>query len=304
MIVRIHLPIKIHHPLILLSFASSMPVYAQYTKIVSPDSIKQHIQLNEEAIKMIRFDFAPQNREKKTGEPLDAPIDKKWMKFKEDLSLPRSFTDTTKVKKPKGYIRAEPYTIWTKFGENPVYDVLPNIEKRWEIHWTLNPFKDIQEDYGRTLKPSTGKMYSSLHSSIGPSVILNVDIDKFLYENLSKRGRAIKHNRKYAIAWKTYKDFRPTDIDKAKFPTYALTNADTTALLPADTLRADTVHSADSIPKAIPIPHVDSTESRFEQLIQQKRKEAKQEKEKKKQTKQKNAYDIGKEIRQLKEQSK
>ena len=32
------------------------------------------------------------------------------------------------------------------------------------------------------------------------------DADKLLFENLTKRGRAIKHNRKHAKAWKTYND--------------------------------------------------------------------------------------------------
>lgn len=57
---------------------------------------EEEIKLNEDAIKMIQFDFVPnENR----YQPLNAPMDKKWMQFKEDLSMPRSMIDSTRVKK-------------------------------------------------------------------------------------------------------------------------------------------------------------------------------------------------------------
>ena len=40
--------------------------------------------------------------------------------------------------------------------------------------------------------------------------------DKLLFENLTKRGRAIKRNRKKAKAWKIYKDYVPTKEDSLK----------------------------------------------------------------------------------------
>ena len=109
--------------LCLILMVKSSPVQGQTT-------VKQEseLKLNEEAIRQIQFDFTPPT-ERKLNELMEAPIDKKWMKFKEDFSLPRSFTDTTKVKKIEGYVRAEPYTIWTKFGEDPVYDVMPIYRK-------------------------------------------------------------------------------------------------------------------------------------------------------------------------------
>ena len=39
------------------------------------------------------------------------------------------------------------------------------------------------------------------------------DADKFLYEKFTKRGRAIKHNREHANAWKTYNDYKPAHKD-------------------------------------------------------------------------------------------
>lgn len=82
----------------------------------------KEIRLNEEAVRMIQFDFS--GIEKPQEELKTHPMNQPWMEFKKDLRIPRSLIDTTKVKKPTGYIRAEPYTIWTRFGEDPVYDVL------------------------------------------------------------------------------------------------------------------------------------------------------------------------------------
>lgn len=59
------------------------------------------------------------------NKPLEAPLEKKWMEYKNpfDEGIPRSLTDSLMAKKPKGYIRMCPYSIWTKRGEDPVYDV-------------------------------------------------------------------------------------------------------------------------------------------------------------------------------------
>lgn len=38
------------------------------------------------------------------------------------------------------------------------------------------------------------------------TALASFDADKFLFENFTKRGRAIKRNRKHALAWKTYND--------------------------------------------------------------------------------------------------
>ena len=146
---------------------------------------------------MIQFDFTPKENQYK---PFDSPMDKKWMQFKEDLSMPRSMIDSTRVKHITGYIRAEPYTIWTKFGENPVYDVMPTIEKKWKIYWNINPNQQHRREYGRDLKPVPGETYLYVNSPAGPDVCISVDFDKLLYESLTKRGRAIKHNRTHAVA--------------------------------------------------------------------------------------------------------
>lgn len=194
---------------------------------------EKELQLNMDAVKMIQFNFNPTS--KPENKPLEAPLNKKWMDFKVDLKVPRSLIDTTKVKKPEGYVRMEPYTIWTRFGEDPVYDVLvTGRPKKWEISWTLNPnqvYRD--ENYGRSLMPSTGRVYRDLNAPIGPTFgIGGLDFIGFLYDNLSPRGRMLAHNRKHANAWKTYADYVPTAADSLKVPNFyrytAARKADTT----------------------------------------------------------------------------
>lgn len=63
------------------------------------------------------------------------------------------------------------------------------------------------------------------------------DADKFLFENFTKRGRAIKHNRKHANAWKIYNDYKPTHKDTLdKWEKEKRTHLDTLALV-SDTLK-------------------------------------------------------------------
>ena len=198
--------------LFILYSISTLPVAAQQEK-------NTELKLNQDAIKMIQFDFTQSVEE--MSKPLDSPLEKKWMNFRTDIGMPRSLTDTTKVKKIIGYVRAEPYTIWTKFGEDPVYDVLvTGRPKEWKIYWTLNPFGPKAEEYGRTMRVMPGANYARMVAPIGPSASISGDINGFLYDVLTPRGRMLAHNRKHANAWKTYKDYQPTKEDSLKFPTY------------------------------------------------------------------------------------
>ena len=127
----------------------------------------KEIKLNEEAVKLIQFDFLPESMDK-FNKPIEAPIEKKCMEFKNPLDevIPRNMTDSFWVKKPKRYIRMCPYSIWTKRGEDPVYDV--TMEGRPpELIMNEGPdlSKKIQTDYGHTLRPSTGRMYDMLNNS-------------------------------------------------------------------------------------------------------------------------------------------
>lgn len=213
---------------VLFLMTEAMPLSAQTEKK------QDEIQLNKDVVKMIQFDFNPK-QESQLDQLLEAPLEKEWMRFKEDLSMPRSMIDSVKVKKIKGYIRAEPYTIWTKFGENPIYDVMPTIDKKWTIHWKINPFRQYKGEYGRETRPAPGRAYLSATSPVGPAVSLSLDFNKLLYENLSKRGRAIKHNRTHATAWKKYANYLPTKQDHAGLGRYITANQ--TKGNPTDTIQ-------------------------------------------------------------------
>ncbi|MCZ8371181.1 DUF4858 domain-containing protein [Phocaeicola sp. HCN-40430] len=263
---------------------------------------EEELKLNMDAVKMIQFNFNRGTQEV-IEQPIDAPLEKKWMKFRSDLSMPRSLTDTTKVKKIEYYVRPEPYTIWVRFGENPVYDVIPSLKKQWKIHWTLNPFKNYQEEYGKSIKPGTGEMYSSINTPAGPSVAVVFDADKLLYESLTKRGRAIRHNRKHANAWKTYKEYQPTAADSAKFPHFI-------PFLPIYQTQADSLSTPQQAQKNV-TPNSqklrtqpEEGESRFSTYIKQRMAEdsiRRQEFLRKDKIKH-NAYETEKQIRRLKEQ--
>lgn len=180
---------------------------------------KGELKLNEEAIKMITFDFMPNTNE--SNKPLEAPLEKSWMKFKQDLDVPVSLMDTTRVRKPEGYIRMLPYSIWTKFGEDPVYDVMVfGKQKEYKITWTLNPFREYSENYGLSIPPSAGMISDGIMMKGLGLTIRNLDFIGFIYDNFTKRGRMLKHNQKHATAWKNYIGYQPTLSDSLKFPTF------------------------------------------------------------------------------------
>ena len=165
---------------------------------------EEEIKLNENAVKMIQFDFTAQPNNK-IEKMLEAPLEAEWKKFKEKVPFKRSFADTTTVKQIDGYVRATPYSIWNRYNEDPIESVMPTLKKKWSVYWKLTPYLNKQnEEYGKTIIPSTGEMYEALTAPSGSGVVIETDFNKLLFESLTARGRAIKHNRKYANAWKTY----------------------------------------------------------------------------------------------------
>lgn len=147
---------------------------------------KEEIRINTEALKDIEFNFTPLPDELRAKPKMDEH--KPWMEFRYDL--PQNYTDTTMQRKPR-YIRLSPYTIYTKWNEIPV-----RVRKdTFYIRWKLDKEKLIPEGSGASVE---------------------FNADKLLYENLTKRGRAIKRNRKRAKAWKTYNDYVPTREDSIR----------------------------------------------------------------------------------------
>lgn len=279
-------PIKALLPTIFLLWSGVYGLFAQTEQ-------KEHeLRINEEVIKMIQFDFS-HSKDEQLNRQTEVPVEKKWLQFRENSAMPRSLIDTTTVKKITGYIRLEPYTIWTKFGEDPIYDVIPNGKKKeWAIHWSIN---------------TGGINANQYQGSGGVGVVILFDFNKLLYENFTKRGRAIKHNRKHANAWKTYSNYLPTISDRLKLPTFYNAQQAAAAYNTTDTVTTTVSNSIpDSIKAHTPVlstKKVTQQESSFEDYIH---KQMIQDSIRRKDFFQKdkdyrNVYDIEKQIRKMKE---
>ena len=178
------------------------------------DSLQQkkegEIYINQEAVKSIEFNFMSQPEIMKPKPKMDER--KPWMEFRKDI--PKNFTDTTTWRKPK-YTRATPYTPYTRYDEDPIYDRVL-IKDTLSIKMKLNMDKiKPAPGMGHGYRVVPGGMDQSVTPSNNP--IGGFDADKILYENFTKRGRAIKRNKKKAKAWKIYKDYVPTKEDSLKW---------------------------------------------------------------------------------------
>ena len=215
---------------VICSFFTSQTVVAQTDSLFNTNIKNQfknnnnidEIKINEEAIKLIKFDFMP-SLEEDLNKPLDAPLEKAWMKFRQDLNVPKNLTDTTKVRKPEGFIRMLPYSIWTKFGEDPVYDVMVfGNQKKYTMNWgnSFNPFRNFGDNYGLSMPVSAGMISDGMRIQGTGFAIGGLDIMGFFYYNFTKHGRTLKHNQKHANAWKSYIGYQPTLSDSLKLPTF------------------------------------------------------------------------------------
>lgn len=157
----------------------------------------EEIRVNTEALKHIHFNQFPNNTDK-SFKPIIAD-EKPWLNIIE--TIPLSFTDTTTQRKPK-YIRLLPYTIWTRWNEDPL---ATNVSQ-------LNEEQKMNIKFNFDSKPPIG----------GGLITITFDANKILYENLTKRGRTLKHNRKHANAWKNYHDLIPTKNDTTRKDSVAM----------------------------------------------------------------------------------
>ena len=271
----------------------------------------KEIRINTDAVKMIQFDFNGNSPERKES-PKEAPMEKGWMNFRGYTGIPRNMTDTATLWKPTGWFRFEPYTIWTKYWEDPIFDKLVSGRpKKLEISWTLNPYTTYHEEYGLSIAPSTGMMYQRATSSLGSSAVIGgLDFIGFLYNTLSPRGRMLAHNRKHATAWKTYKDYKPTREDSLKVPNFYRKPIPPVIMAPNDTdsiakiiIPTDTMAKQQKTPKK-PSPH--SNEGNLYDYIRRRQAEdsiRQQKDSRKKREIQTNPYDLQRQIRHLKEMS-
>lgn len=200
---------------ILCCTISVLTAQAQWNK---QDSIRlqellssdKELKINTEAVKSIRFDFNA-DKEQIKGTPLMSN-DKPWMKFLKDL--PKNFDDTTRWVRPK-FVRLTPYTPYTTWHEDPVNDPIflssqkDSLKMSWKLNIKLIP--GLQNGY----VPLPAGMDQSVTPSNNP--LIGLDANKLLYENFTKRGRAIRRNRKHANAWKIYQSYKPTRQDSLLF---------------------------------------------------------------------------------------
>ena len=163
------------------------------------------IYINQEAVKSIEFNFMAQPDIMRPQPKMDET--KPWMEFRKDL--PMNLTDTTTLTKKK-YIRMLPYSIW---GHDDAH--LKSNKDTLIIRMKLN-LDNIKPlpGMGHGYRVVPGGMDQSVTPSNNP--IGGFSADKLLFENFTKRGRAIKRNRKKAKAWKIYKDYVPTKEDSLK----------------------------------------------------------------------------------------
>ena len=196
---------------ILVCSIGILSVHAQSEKKDSLRFKKEgEIYINQEAVKSIEFNFMSQPEIIKPKPKMNER--KPWMEFRKDI--PKNFTDTTTWRKPK-YTRATPYTPYTRYDEDPIYDRVPT-KDTLSIRMKLNMDKiKLAPGMGHGYRVVPGGMDQSVTPSNNP--ITGFDADKILFENLTKRGRAIKRNRKKAKAWKIYKDYVPTKEDSLKW---------------------------------------------------------------------------------------
>ena len=189
--------------------ACSIGILSAYAQREKKDSLQiqkeGEIYINQEAVKSIDFNFLPHPEIPKPRLMMDER--KPWMDLRKDM--PANLTDTTTMRKKK-HILMLPYSIWGHDDSHFRYK-----QDTLTIHMKLNPEKiKPLPGMGHGYRVVPGGMDQSVTPSNNP--IGGFNSDKALFETFTRRGRAIKRNRKKAKAWKIYKDYVPTKEDSLK----------------------------------------------------------------------------------------
>jgi hypothetical protein len=164
------------------------------------------IYINQEAVKSIEFNFMGRPEMMRPKPKMDET--KPWMEFKTDL--PINMTDTTTFRKKK-YIRIRPYSIWG-YDDSHLRNQKDTLTIRMKLNMeNIKPLPGMGHGY-RVVPEGMDQSVTPSNHPIG-----GFSADKLLFENFTKRGRAIKRNKKKAKAWKTYKDYVPTQEDSLKW---------------------------------------------------------------------------------------
>lgn len=180
----------------------SIGILTAQAQLTQEDSIRlkkmlesdKEIIINQEAVKNIEFNFVP--KEELLRQRPMMTEDKPWMKFIK--KLPKEFIS----------IRKDTTDSGIRFKLNQ--------EKLKPLPWLMHGYRVVPGGMDQTVTPS--------NNPIG-----GFDADKFLFETFTKRGRAIKRNRKHANAWKTLNDSVSATQD-------SLTGDENKKRIPKDTL--------------------------------------------------------------------
>lgn len=175
------------------------------------------ININMEAIKDIHFDYNP-TKEIMKSKPMMSE-DKKWMDYLEDL--PKNYLDSTKWTKPK-FVRLTPYSIFTKYGEDPVNDPIIGKKDSLKVRMKFNVkmIPGIKNGY-RVLPQGMDQNVTPSNNPIG-----SFSAEDLLAPIFSKKAHIRKHNAKNANAWKTYKNALPVKDSPFSKKKPALKNSD------------------------------------------------------------------------------
>ena len=82
---KVHIPVIIAGMLMISNNIAAQQLNTDFKKDFKNDKTDSELKLNEDAIKLIKFDFMPEMNNDAT-KPLEAPLKKPWMEFKADLA--------------------------------------------------------------------------------------------------------------------------------------------------------------------------------------------------------------------------
>ena len=157
------------------------------------------------------------------------PIHAQWEK-EDSIRLKKMLEGKEEIKINEEAVKSIQFDFLPK---EEIHKPLDYEEKSWMKFNTELP-KEFIKKKTDSLQIKFDLKFEVPHSS---NAIATFDANKLLFENFTKRGRAIKHNREHANAWKTYNDYKPAHKDSLdKWKKEKRTQLDTLAFV-TDTLK-------------------------------------------------------------------
>lgn len=148
------------------------------TKVRRSISRKDNVELNNDMKNYIDFNFFGNSQTINDSPYMEQS--KSWMKFNTDATKSSMYAPKNKDLR-----------ITMKINPNSHTDIYSQSDLDIQNRRIGTPIEE-----GNAMTAGVGIKYT-------------FDAEKLLYENLTERGRTLKHNRKYANAWKNYKNYIP-----------------------------------------------------------------------------------------------